>query len=219
MCAKVSNRFLIRMDLYCFSAIKDVQNMNVLAMWIQMDAGRADLFIEFTSLDCICLGDRQSNNYKLVVGVTGKEYVRTYVRAYAHCTIARVSRKSVCCAEGKTFAKPATCHTYRACQGVKDKIQHTLVPGPMGWNQNPWDWNQSRIKRGSFYMVKKSTGAPIDLKTLSLGCGRVLCYVQPCVDYVRTLTHVRTYNTYIRNAWALPRRIILVYNIYCLGVA
>ena len=89
----------------------------------------------------------------------------------------------------------------------------------MGWNQNPWDWNQSRIKRGSFYMVKKSTGAPIDLKTLSLGCGRVLCYVQPCVDYVRTLTHVRTYNTYIRNAWALPRRIILVYNIYCLGVA
>jgi|NorSeaMetagenome_1021524.scaffolds.fasta_scaffold78242_1 hypothetical protein len=56
--------------------------MNVLAMWIQMDAGRADLFIEFTSLDFICLGDRQSNNYKLVVGVTGKEYVRTYVRTH-----------------------------------------------------------------------------------------------------------------------------------------
>ena len=46
---------------------------------------------------------------------------------------------------------------------------------------------------------------------------RTYSRVSITLTYVRT--YVRTYNTYVRNAWALPRRIILVYNIYCLGVA
>ena len=37
------------------------------------------------------------------------------------------------------------------------------------------------LRSCSSYMVKKSTGAPRDLKTLSLGCGRVLCYVRTAV--------------------------------------